>query len=365
MLGMYHGIVDVAWDSQHGQGKTTSSFSMELLGRIAGSIIERNQRFTTINPSMVRMTQTIDSELVSIHPPMVEDGDATTPSAGKSSERAQTYGRLMAQLWHYQLLAWLHLPLFLDSGKQKRYDYSRQSCLEASRKMIACYTAIRRLTENSFCCKSLDFQAFTAAVTLMIDIIGPSGRSHSPPDEWQAVESVILSLERLTEGQLPDKVATRGLGVLRTLKNVALGHSPGHSPFGGLSTADGHPGRIKVDIPYFGTISLDCGIYGNQPRPQQNQQPESASSTGPGLAPLAPSPLAISVHTGLASVEPQASQVETTIEPITVEAHGTDPAPWSATRMELGPADIWAFNPDFAALPSFMTDFGDHWDLGL
>lgn len=355
MLGMYHGIADVALDSQHDQDETSSSSFMEFLCRMAGSIIERNQKFPTVNPSMVRMTQTIDSELVSIDPPVVENGDAATPSSGKCSERAQTYGKLMAQLWHFQLLAWLHLPLFLESGKQKRYDYSRQSCLEASRNMIKCYTAIRRLTTNSFCCKSLDFQAFTAAATLLINMIGPSGRSNPTPDEWEAVQSVIGSLERLAEG-LPDKVATRGLDVLQTLKRVALGNSPGHSPPGGFSTADGQSGRTKVDIPYFGTIFLDCGIR-DQTEAQQHQQQSKSLS-----APLPPS---ISFHTGPVPNELQEPQMNTAMEHSTVQTQVANPAPWSAHRLELGPADIWTFDSDFATLPSFLTDLGDNWDLGL
>ncbi|RJE20082.1 hypothetical protein PHISCL_07577 [Aspergillus sclerotialis] len=119
---------------------------------------------------MVRTTQTIDAELISIGPLVVED--PTTLPPGISVERARAYTKIMTQLWYYQLLAWLHLPLLLESGTEGAYDYSRNSCLEASRNMITCYTSIPRLTANTFCCKSLDFQAFTAAVTLLINTLG-------------------------------------------------------------------------------------------------------------------------------------------------------------------------------------------------
>ncbi|KAJ5156194.1 hypothetical protein N7492_008997 [Penicillium capsulatum] len=363
MLGMYNGITDVALDSQR---ESPEPSSMDSLCRVAGSIIERNQRFRENTPSMVRMTQTIDSELVSINPPGVESDDVASSPLGKAIDRAQSYHRLMAQLWYYQLLAWLHLPLFLESGKQNRHDYSQQSCLEASRQMITCYTAIRCLTENSFCCKSLDFQAFTAAVTLMINIIGPIGQSDRSSNDWKAVESVIGSLEKLAEEQLPDKVATRGLGVLRMLKNVALGHPPGHSLSGGFSTTDEQRGRIKVDIPYFGTIALDCGIREDRCEPTQHEM-QSTSVSGSGLALPVLSSATMTHHAGLAPSGPTESLVDDILGPSTTQAQITDPTPWSATRLELGPADIWTFDPELAALPSFITEFGDrdHWDLGL
>lgn len=343
MLGMYHGITDGALDSQRAPSETPNS-SMDLLCRIAGSITERNQRFTTVTPLMARMTQTIDSELISVDPREVAE-ETGISSSGKSIQRARGYNKLMTRLWYYQLLAWLHLPFFLESGTHRRYDYSRQSCLEASRHMITCYTSIRRLTAESFCCKSLDFQAFTAAVTLMINIIGPSGRPQSSPNDWPAVESVIETLEKLAEGQPFDKVATRGLSVLRTLKDVAKGKKP--SQFGtpaGLSTEGGQSNRIKVDIPYFGTILLDCGIHGDSsekqhpdPVPAQPPQPSFDKGLGESYIP----------------------------DPSTTQGPFTDVAPWPEIRLEMEPADIWTFDPDLAVMPPFLSDFGENWDLGL
>lgn len=351
MLGMYHGIMDVALDSQRGLSEKPNT-SMDLLCRIAGSIIERNQTFTTVTPSMVRMTQTIDSELLSIDPPLVAD-DSTIPSSGKSVERAQGYNKLMTQLWRYQLLAWLHLPLLLESGTQRRYDYSRQSCLEASRHMITCYTSIRRLTADSFCCKSLDFQAFTAAVTLMINLLGPKGRPQSSSDDWLAVEGVMAILEKLAEGQPPDKVATRGLIVLQTLKDVARGNKPIRiAAREGLSTEDKESCRIKVEIPYFGTISLDCGIRSD---PSEQQEPDN-------VPPQPPLPV---FDTGIAFNTAPSSQMGIIPELSTTQGQFADMAPWPENRLEIGPNDIWTFDPGLTALPPFLPDFGDTWDLGF
>ncbi|KOC07637.1 hypothetical protein AFLA70_153g002191 [Aspergillus flavus AF70] len=348
MLGLYHGITDVALDSKGNGNETPSSSPMDLLCRIAGSIIERNQKFSKITPSMVRMTQTIDAELMSTDPLSVVE-DPTILPPGKSLERAQAYAKLMTRLWHYQLIAWLHLPLLLESGTERRYDYSRQSCLEASRHMITCYTSIRHLTANSFCCKSLDFQAFTAAVTLLINILGPTGRSHLDSNDWPAIETVMTSLETLAEGQPPDKVATRGLSVLRTLKSVATRNNTPQSDISdGLPPMDCQSRRIKLDIPYFGTISIDYSTRSGLPGQQR-------------LNNVPPKP----TGTDLAANSALSSNMGNAAEASAVHEQATDVGPLLEARLELGPADIWSFDPDLTALPSFLPGLEDSWDLGL
>ncbi|KAJ6036822.1 hypothetical protein N7540_001101 [Penicillium herquei] len=348
MLGMYHGITDVALDSQRVPSETPS-YSMDLLCRLAGSIIERNQKFTTVTPLMARMTQTIDSELMSVDPPEIGE-EAGIPTSGKSLQRASEYDKLMTRLWYYQLLAWLHLPLLLESGTHRRYDYSRQSCLEASRQMIRCYISIRQLTAESFCCKSLDFQAFTAAVTLMINIIGTGGWAQCSPNDWRAVESVMETLEKLAEGQPPDKVATRGLSVLHILRNVSQRERPSQSAnSAGLSTQDDQSNRIKVDIPYFGSISLDCGIHGDS---SDKQYHDSVRAQPPRPS--------FQMALGESSL-----QAGTIPDSSTTEGPLTDEASWPGIRVEMEPADIWTFDPELTTLPPFLSEFGDNWDLGL
>jgi hypothetical protein len=321
---------------------------MDLLCRVAGSIIERNQNFPTVTPIMVRMTQTIDSELGLIDPPMIEENALAT--AGKSVERAQCYGKLMTQLWYYQLMAWLHLPFLLESGSQSRYDYSRQSCLQASRHMITCYTAIRRLTADSFCCKSLDFQAFTAAVTLMINVLGPSGRRNPSPDDFEPVERVMRILEGLTKGNTPDKVATRGLSVLQTLKGVVTGKNPIEPVYSERqSNGEGQLSHIKVDIPYFGTIVLDRRTRANSAQQDLSAHGLPRTSGNCGLVTNGPSSPQANLMTELSSAQVQSGLSVPLVE----------------TRLDFEPAaEIWMLHPDLIMQPLFLADLGDNWDLG-
>ncbi|KAJ5097477.1 hypothetical protein N7456_008198 [Penicillium angulare] len=346
MLGMYHGVPDVALDPKQSVDHSTRTTPMDLLCRIAGSIIERNQKFSSTTSSMVRVTQTIDAELMSVDvEPVVEDSIASLPE--KSIERAHAYMKLMTQLWHYQLIAWLHLPLLLDSGRH--YDYSWQSCLDASRSIIRCYTSIRRLTADSFCCKSLDFQAFTAAVTLLINMLGPTGQPPLNSEDWLSIETVISILEILAEGQPPDKVATRGLSVLRLLKGVATGDNVTRSgSSNGVPPIDSQPGRIKVDIPYFGTISLDRIIRRDLPERWQYDAHRSKSFTVNPITNNTTTPDVANIMEGSA-VQDQATSVE----------------PWLEGQLELGPTDAWSFDPELTSLPSFLPNLADDWDLAL
>ncbi|KAI9043638.1 fungal specific transcription factor domain-containing protein [Aspergillus affinis] len=246
MLGMCHGTFDAALDNP-------TSDAMDKLFLAAGSIIERNQIFNGHTPDMIRKTQLIDAELAEINPGEINTVSVETSFDAKTSVTAYQYAKLMAQLWHFQLVAWLHLPLMLDSTSQQRYEYNRQSCLDASRRMITIYIAIRNLTGESFCCKSLDFQAFTAAVTLLINVLRPEGHSYHSSEDREAINKVMEILQRLSASQ-PDDVASRSLGVLRTLRDLSSGETSSNR------TTEDRPTSLKLSIPYFGTIMLDRNV---------------------------------------------------------------------------------------------------------
>ncbi|PYI10458.1 hypothetical protein BO78DRAFT_426715 [Aspergillus sclerotiicarbonarius CBS 121057] len=333
MLGMHHGISDAALNNTPIPNDDTA-ISMDRLFRIAGSIIERNQGFSSVTPAMIRATQTIDSELGCINAPIISFHDI--PTTGKTRERAQCYATLMWQMWHYQLTAWLHLPLMLASGASKRYDYSFQCCLEASRHIITCYTAIRRLTEESFCCKSLDFQAFTAAVTLLISMLGIDDQQQHNSNDMLAVESVMRILEQLAKAQ-PDEVATRGLRVLRTLKDgtFRMAHIPSQQP------VEGRTDRIKLAIPYFGAIILE--------REVQPQHPQSSAPAFSAVSGVQPS------SSSRAGPLPESSRIE----------EGTFLPPGHDPSLEEQIAEIWTIDPIFAAESPFLPGFSENWDWGL
>ncbi|KAK5807238.1 hypothetical protein VI817_001496 [Penicillium citrinum] len=333
MLGMHHGIGDVAFDSRYFSDQKPSSGSMVALGRIAGSIIDRNQTFGEMTSGMVRMTQTIDATLGAIELPSIDLRIAHV-SQHRTIERAKSYSELMTHLWFHQLTAWLHLPFLINPNIRDRYDYSRRSCLQASREMISCYTKIRDLTSGSFCCKSLDFQAFTAAVTLVLDMLGPGTIVSGSQSDWAAVESVMAVLRQQKDAEFPGKVATRGVAALETLMGIVKHNaSEQSSPNVPVSLQQEGEGHIKIEIPYFGSFLLH--------RNARKHIDVAQSQT-------------------VADVSPRQSTLPTPVDNTnTIEE--SQPA-----LLDLGPdLDLWTFDVDLSTLPPFLSDFGDNWDLGL
>jgi len=140
----------------------------------------------------------------------------------------------------------------LRAAKERRYEYSRFSCLKASREMIVRYLALRKAGTASFCCNVIDFGALTSTVTLYLVSImesDTSGESQSQRQQKEAdkamVQAVLKHMEDLSQGGR-DLVATQSVSVIKSL--LAIG-SPG-------SPSDRQTGNLKLTIPYFGTISI-------------------------------------------------------------------------------------------------------------
>ena len=184
---------------------------------------------------------------------------------GSITDMAVQFDRLMVQIWYYQLEALLHLPFMLRAAKERRYDYSKFSCLKASREMIHRYLALRLSGQKTFCCKVVDFGALTATVTLFLgQLLDPATPNESRETQRQRqsdralVQTVLDSMEALSiEGR--DVVATQSANVIRTL----LEHD----------SSSGHGGNLRLTIPYFGTISIARAPsnvnQGNLPQVQQ------------------------------------------------------------------------------------------------
>ena len=155
-------------------------------------------------------------------------------------------------LGYFHVIAFLHLPYMLRASKERRYEYSKFSCLKASREMIDRYLALRRAGTKTFCCNVVDFGALTSTVTLyLVSIMEPEIGAESQAQRQQKesdkelVQGVLTSMEELSRGG-KDVVATQSVSVLKSLLATESPDSPS-----GRQT-----GNLKLTIPYFGTISI-------------------------------------------------------------------------------------------------------------
>ena len=76
--------------------------------------------------------------------------------------------RAQTQIIHYNLLTILHLPYMLRNTSEARYDYSKMTCINASREALSRYIAFRAIVRVVYCCRLVDFCAFTASLTLLL-----------------------------------------------------------------------------------------------------------------------------------------------------------------------------------------------------
>jgi hypothetical protein len=141
----------------------------------------------------------------------------------------------------------------LRASKERRYEYSRFSCLKASREMIDRYLALRRAGTTSFCCNVVDFGALTSTITLYLVSVMPEsetgGESQAQRQQRESdkvmIQAVLKHMEELSQGGR-DLVATQSVNVIKSLLAIDSPDSP----------SSRQTGNLKLTIPYFGTISI-------------------------------------------------------------------------------------------------------------
>lgn len=219
-------------------------FSIKLC-KIMGHIIERNNTEYT---HAFAATQGIDESLDHLAKEMPQSWWAipTITTSEKSAETAQQFHRLMSQIWYFQTEAFLHLPFMLRAATERRYEYSKVSCLRASRMLLDRYLALRKPLGLAFCCKIFDFGAFTSTVTLILGLLEQSHGVESSAVRQQKEDDRILMQRVITcmaEFALTgDVVAVQSIEVIKTL--LAANNTTGTSH------------NLRLTIPYFGTISI-------------------------------------------------------------------------------------------------------------
>ncbi|KAF9250220.1 transcriptional regulator family: Fungal Specific TF [Penicillium roqueforti] len=317
------------------------------LARIAGSIIERNQTFTEVTPAMLQMTQSIDMKLQAFDPPPLVSPDNLPP--GKCTERSSCFLGLHYRLWYYQLMAWLHLPLLLASGTDNSYEYNRQTCLHACRSIIACYVNIRRTTENGFDSKILDFQAFTTAMTIIVNALGPFGPQDLTKGDYFALDRVVAVLEQLSNTVPPDKIATRAVHVLKIIKAIGMGTEPPQlDESEGHQYENGRPTRIKLDIPYFGTIYLE----------RRSMSAQSSRHIAIAVKPPPTLP-----NTAPGQYYPSSSWMDTMPDPGYPNGNVVETTQWADSNLSFDPpTEFWALNSEFTFQAPFLADYDVNWD---
>jgi hypothetical protein len=186
---------------------------------------------------------------------------------------AQLYAQQATKVQYFLIVKLLHLPFMLSANAG--YEYSYTSAVAASRGLIAAYLGLRSCSRGLFVvCESLEFQAFSAGITLLIRLLSPAsagrpGNHDNSDEDWLLIEALTMALQR-TASLMRCGVASQAAEVLGLLTQAARGAYAG-------------PDRYDVVLPYFGKISIALSRGRKTADPQgweeccqQQQQPELA-----------------------------------------------------------------------------------------
>ena len=235
------------------------------LSSVIGHIIDRNQDVSSRNT----FTETIkiEGELMDLAGSMPPDWWDIDPKAGIDS--SQLYDPFLPQFWHHQSRALLHLPFMLKASKERRYEFNRKAALEAARGMIVIYRIIRPAAGfGSLICKIIDFQAFTAAMILVLNILGLSQPELTvDANETASDRALIVSTTELLQHASQETAGGVATQAARALEI--------------FSTDRSFQGVTKVAIPYFGTVTFGPGknLKPNTQAPQSHHTTTTTTTT--------------------------------------------------------------------------------------
>lgn len=231
---------------------------------IAGLIVDRNQAEPT---HAFSTTQNIDEKLDNLSKQMPSSWWEMPDNSifERNEATVDLFDRALVQIWHYELESLVHLPYMLRAAVDRRYEYSRLSCLSASRKLVHRWIFLRERSKASFICKVIEFQAFKAAITLLLGILQPSQTVKDPmqirqeEEDRKLIDTVRNIFEEL-QALENDVVLGQSAEVLKTLESINLKDR-------------GKGGSIRLTIPHFGTISVGksrCNLAAEGARPAPN-----------------------------------------------------------------------------------------------
>jgi hypothetical protein len=200
----------------------------------------------------------------------------TSRMVGRNDESYAEFERMYCHIWHFELQALVHLPFMLQTATDRRYEYSRLSCLRASRNLILRWMFIRSAYGKTLFSNLIEFQAFTSAITLLLGLLGCTNATTDPvafkerEEDLQFVETVAQIFEGMKQYGGGVHVVNQSISVIRTLQGI-------------LREEENSSGSLCLAIPHFGTISIARGgamqslegerILGANPRSKASSLP--------------------------------------------------------------------------------------------
>ncbi|KAF2259087.1 hypothetical protein CC78DRAFT_476397 [Lojkania enalia] len=256
---------------------------------VAGRILERNECDSSVDD--FALTEAIDAELLAAAENLPSKFWLPINFSGWERHDEQVFWeatRLVTQLYHFNLLNQLHLPYLLRFSDDIRCCSSRITSVNASREVLTRWTAFRSVSSTPSCCRSGDFFALVAALTLCLAHLGNhhsvkphSSLRHQRLGDRVLIEQALQGMEIVaTQGE--DPLTRKSANLLRRLliveADAAQGQIYSARKFSREeSTNEGEEIVLSIPIPYFGVIKISReGAISKEPN--TTQPPPTRSS---------------------------------------------------------------------------------------
>lgn len=272
ILGLPHGIQESQYLPQVERRLKEPNPNMETyclrLSIVMGRMIDRNQEDPTKMSiaETLKLEQDLENQARAMPPHFWQE---QMPDRDMPVDEA--IERLMLPFTYNYMRATLHLPFMLQSHGDRRYKYSHEAALESARNALLSYNKLRTWDRmNPFICRIIDFQAFSVAMLLIINIVGYSDEHPDYSDEqiekdWALVDATTAVLRRAA-AEPAGTVAAQSLLIIEGLsKNVCPEDME-------------QPVSCKVSVPYFGVVTVTPGKKKLKSRPKRpGDQPTPGS----------------------------------------------------------------------------------------
>lgn len=323
MLGLPQGSLDMSMANPAALAAEPPLGRLERMHCvIAGRILERNESDPSLDD--YAKTQEIDLELQKVAH-ILPGKWWLMPNLNKTFESEDPQDmfwetlRLVDQLYHYNLLNHLHLPYMLKDnqsspgGGEQSYEYSKSTCVTASREILMRFLMFRSHNKVVFCCRTIDFHALIAAMTLILAHLDGHRQpfsdnilSHQRPSDRAMMEEVLANMEDIGRVNM-DAVNEKSSDLLRRLLSIeaeAVSRkcrrmNPDSYP---RDEPRGPPEEhsLRLSVPYFGVVKIGPeGIISKEAMELQgplqtlgigvNGQDMDYADSNDGVHPLVPS----------------------------------------------------------------------------
>ncbi|KAF2122084.1 hypothetical protein BDV96DRAFT_562891 [Lophiotrema nucula] len=275
MLGVSQGTFDRSMASEEMLAKDTPLGCLERVHCIfASRILERNESKSTSQDSA--LTQTLDAELQRAARSLPSKW-WLTPTLDPISIDSQALfwdtRRLFAQVLHYNLLNQLHLPYMIrSSSAEPKYEYSRITCVNASREIITRFIALHRFNKSAYSCRTIDFLTLMAAMTLLLAHLDSRSNeaqnflAHQYYSDRAMIEQVQENMKEVNRLN-SDALSQQSADLLQRLLDIEIETADGHTRSAdrvsvhevGEDTSvpeQDNDAATSVHIPYFGIIKI-------------------------------------------------------------------------------------------------------------